>query len=74
KTLAVPDRLIVCSPKLPEADGAKIRRFLLDAAQDHPEVLRPLRLSGYQEPTGELLSACRRLAGESGESAPAQDE
>ncbi len=74
KTLAVPDRLIVCSPKLPEADGEKIRRFLLAAAQDHPEILRPLRLSGYQKPTGELLDACRRLTAKPGESAAAQDE
>ena len=61
ETLAGPDRLIVCSPKLPEADGEKIRRFLLAAAQDHPEILRPLRISGYQEPSAELLDACCRL-------------
>jgi ABC-type phosphate/phosphonate transport system substrate-binding protein len=61
KTLAVPNRLIVCSPKLPEDDEQKIRGFLLAAAQDHPDVLRPLRISGYQEPSAELLDVCRRL-------------
>jgi ABC-type phosphate/phosphonate transport system substrate-binding protein len=61
RTVAVPDRLVVCSPKLSQADGEKIRRFLLAAAQEHPQILHPLRLSGYQEPPGELLDTCRRL-------------
>jgi ABC-type phosphate/phosphonate transport system substrate-binding protein len=73
KTVPVPGRLVVCSPKLPEADGEKVCQFLLAAAQDHPEVLRPLRISGYVKPSAELLDACRRLV-EPKSPAPKPDE
>jgi ABC-type phosphate/phosphonate transport system substrate-binding protein len=61
KTLAVPDRLVLCSPKLSKGDRDKVRDFLFAAVQDHPDVLRPLRIAGYQQPSAELLSTCRSL-------------
>lgn len=69
RTCALPDRLIVCSPTLDEATRAKVCQALLGAVEHFPTALRPLRISGYQKPTAELLAACCRLA----EPAPTRD-
>jgi len=61
RTVAVPDRLIVCSPTLDAATTEKVRSFLLAVGKEHAEVLRPLRVSGYLEPGKELLETCREL-------------
>jgi hypothetical protein len=54
---------VVHSPKLDNPTAARIREFLVQAHEDAPEVLRPLRISAYREPTAELLSACDSVTG-----------
>lgn len=61
RTVALPCRLVVASPKLDSATIAEVREFLLSADTKHPQALRPLRLSGYQPPTEAILAACRAL-------------
>jgi ABC-type phosphate/phosphonate transport system substrate-binding protein len=61
KTSAVPEQLVVGSPKLDQAVMEKVRAALLALERAHPEALRPLHVSSYQVPTDELIQACRRL-------------
>ncbi len=69
RTRALPDSLVVASPKLDAATADRVQAFLLAAGTEHPDALEPLALSGYQTPTADLLSACRSLS--SAERAPA---
>lgn len=62
RTVAVPDRLILASPKLDAATQARVRAFLLAAGREHPDALRPLRVARYAAPTEDLLAACAALA------------
>lgn len=62
RTLAVPDRLVVQSPKLEPEAAEALRGFFLSAGKNHTEALRRLRFAGYYEPTAEVLEACERLS------------
>jgi ABC-type phosphate/phosphonate transport system substrate-binding protein len=62
ETIALPDQLIVASPKLDAATLQKVREILLAADREHPEALAPLHVTAYQAPTAEMLKACALLA------------
>jgi ABC-type phosphate/phosphonate transport system substrate-binding protein len=61
RTIALPDQLVVSSPKLDAATTEKLRGILLEADRKHAEALRPLHINGFQRPSEELLQTCRRL-------------
>lgn len=61
RTVVLPQRLMIASSKLDDAAAGKVRAFLLAVGTQHPEVLKPLDISGYQVPSEKLLSACRAL-------------
>ena len=60
-TVALPGRLLIASPKLDAATVEQVRAFLLSVGRDHPELVKPLAISGYAAPSEELLAACRSL-------------
>jgi ABC-type phosphate/phosphonate transport system substrate-binding protein len=60
-TVALPSRLLIASPKLDAATVEQVRTFLLTVGRDHPELVRPMAISGYAVATEELLAACRSL-------------
>jgi ABC-type phosphate/phosphonate transport system substrate-binding protein len=62
RTCALPDSLIVASAKLDPATAERVQAFLLAIGHQHPDVLRPLAVSGYQAPAAGLLTTCRNLA------------
>jgi ABC-type phosphate/phosphonate transport system substrate-binding protein len=61
RTIRLPDRLVLASPKLAQETVTQVRDFLLKADQEHPQTLHPLQVSAYQVPSVELLNACQRL-------------
>ena len=61
RTIALPQRLIISSPKLDEATRDKVRSVLLAVKSEHSEAAEPLGISGYEAPTEELLNTCARL-------------
>ncbi len=62
RTSPLPDALLLVSPKLDAATADRVYAFLLAVGTAHPDVAKPLHVSGYQAPTPELLAACRSLA------------
>jgi phosphonate transport system substrate-binding protein len=75
RTPALPDRLLLCSPKLDKGVAEKTQAFLLTAKEKHPEALRPLNCAGYYRAEPELLEACVRLFGSAQPtSSPAQPD
>ncbi len=62
RTVALPGRLLIASPKLDDTTARKVSAFLLATGTKHPEVLEPLGLSGYQLPDDAAITACRVLA------------
>lgn len=44
QTIALPDRLVLASPKLDEGLRQRVREILLAADREHPEALRPLHV------------------------------
>ncbi len=62
RTAALPDRLLVASPRLDDATADAVRKFLLSEAKEHPEVLVPLEIGGYEVPGDDVVSTCRKLA------------
>ncbi len=71
RTVPVPDKLVLRSPKVKAEIVSAVTDFLLTADQKHPEALRALLFSAYRQPTKELLASCERLLG-AGEAAPAE--
>lgn len=65
RTIALPDALIVASPKTPQEVIDQVRRFLIAASQDNMDVLEPLKISGYVHVSDDLIRACEALAGPS---------
>ena len=61
KTIPVPNRLVLCSSKLEPQAAAKVRSFLLGLGEHNPAALKMLALSGYAEPSQELLAVCPQL-------------
>jgi ABC-type phosphate/phosphonate transport system substrate-binding protein len=62
RTVAVPDRLLLASPRLDDATAERVLAFGLRVGTTHPQVMEPLTSSGYAAPTAELLADCRGLA------------
>ncbi len=62
RTAALPDRLIIASPKLEAATIDRMRAFLLNVNDTHPAALRPLHVARYEPPSDELVAACLNLA------------
>lgn len=61
RTIAVPDKIVLRSPKVDDKTAAQFAQFLLSVGKDHPEVLHPLRLSGFVAPGEELKALCDKL-------------
>jgi ABC-type phosphate/phosphonate transport system substrate-binding protein len=61
RTSALPDQLVVSSPKLDAATMEKVRAVLLEADRKHTETLRPLHIGGFRRPSEELLRTCGGL-------------
>jgi len=61
RTESLPEQLLIGSPELDAKTLEKSREFLLGLDRARPEVLRPLRIAGYQPATDEILQACTRL-------------
>jgi phosphonate transport system substrate-binding protein len=61
RTEALPEQLLIGSPELDADTIARAREFLLSLDRTHPEVLRPLRIGGYQPATDDVLQTCGRL-------------
>ena len=70
RTAAVPDELIIASPKLDETTYEAVREFLLTADAKHPDVLAPLGVKAF-EPAGPDRVAAWMKVLESGGQAPA---
>jgi ABC-type phosphate/phosphonate transport system substrate-binding protein len=64
RTLAVPDRLLVAAPRLDAATANTVREFLVNAATEHPDALKPLEIAGYQTLVPEVIADCRKLVWE----------
>lgn len=60
-TMAVPDRLVVCSPKIASDAIAQTRDFLATAEQRYPNELDKAGLRGFTEVEADLLPAIRSL-------------
>jgi len=75
RTMAVPNKLIICSPKVDEKTADSVTDFLHNAETRNPKALLPLLCAAYRAPTDELRAACERLVAlESGRPAePAPD-
>lgn len=61
RTIPLPDKLVIHSPKAEAQTVRKVADFLLSADQKHMEALRPLLFSAYREPTETILAACVQL-------------
>lgn len=64
RTVALPDHLVLGSPKLDPALQERVVHALLMMDERHPDALRPLNLSAYEAPTPEILSACASVRDE----------
>jgi ABC-type phosphate/phosphonate transport system substrate-binding protein len=63
RTAALPNFLVIASPKLDTATVEQARGFFTQANDKCPEALRLLHVQRYESPSDELLAACRNLAG-----------
>lgn len=62
RTVAVPDRVWLASPKL-EADMlARVRAFLTGPRLHGAECLKPLNIAGFGTPSADVLDGCMALA------------
>ncbi len=61
RTRPVPDRVVVASPKLPDDAANRIHAFLVTVASQHPDVLKPLGISGYMLPDKDVIEGWRSL-------------
>jgi ABC-type phosphate/phosphonate transport system substrate-binding protein len=61
RTMAVPEELIVAGPSLEPETARAVQDFLLSAAQEHPDVLAPLGVAGFQTVGESAIAACRTL-------------
>jgi phosphonate transport system substrate-binding protein len=72
RTIPVPTKLVIRSPKAKADLVSKVTDFLLTADEKHPNALRPLLLSGYQAPSEQMLAACKDLSIKPSAAAPAE--
>jgi ABC-type phosphate/phosphonate transport system substrate-binding protein len=61
RTIALPELLVVGSLRLDAPTRRRIEGFLYTLDSKQPEALRPLRLSGFEPPSDEVLKACSLL-------------
>lgn len=61
ETIALPDLLVLRSPKLDDPTAERVRSFLLSADRTASEALRPLDIAGFVAPDEATLDACLRL-------------
>lgn len=65
KTIDLPGRLVLASPKLDADTANALVNFLTTVDMQHPEVIAPIGIGGYQRPPEGLVAACADLtAGE----------
>lgn len=59
KTEATPDWLVVAGPKADGPTRDRFKSYLLEMGKKQPDGLKKLEISGYAEPTPQLLAACQ---------------
>ncbi|HOO16736.1 MAG TPA: PhnD/SsuA/transferrin family substrate-binding protein [Phycisphaerae bacterium] len=62
RTAALPNQLVVASPRLDPQTLERMQSFFIHAGETHPEALQPLRIERFELPSDELLATCRELA------------
>jgi ABC-type phosphate/phosphonate transport system substrate-binding protein len=62
RTMPVPEKLVIRSPKVDQATVDKVTDFLLTAGEKHPEALHALLFSAYRKPTEGMLVSYEQLA------------
>ena len=62
KTILVPDRVWLASPKMDSARLAEIQGVLLAAHANYPETLKPLNIGRFYQPREDVLGACAALS------------
>lgn len=60
-TVALPDRLVLASPKLAQAEREKVAGFLLGAHETHIDALRRMGASGFVAPDEATIAAVASL-------------
>ncbi len=61
RTMAVPDKVVLRSPKADDKTAAQFTQFLLTSGENHADALHALRLSGFEAPSGTLELLCDKL-------------
>lgn len=61
RTIAVPERIVLASPKLDVPTREAVKKFLLSAAEKHPDALTPLKFAGYAVATSDVLDSASKL-------------
>jgi len=61
RTIAVPERIVLASPKLDVPTREAVKKFFLSTAEKHPDVLTPLKFAGYAVATSDVLDAATKL-------------
>ncbi len=61
RTAAVPDRVIVASPKLAVQTADRVCELLCAMGRDRPDALKPLGIAGFERRDAEEAAAWRRL-------------
>jgi ABC-type phosphate/phosphonate transport system substrate-binding protein len=75
RTMPVPQKLVIRSPKVATDVANEVTDFLLTADRNHPDALRPLLFSAYRPASEQVLASCERLAEtNTPTSAPASEE
>lgn len=65
RTVALPGKILIRSPKADQAIVDQLVQFLLAADQGCPEALKPLFISAFHAPSNEAMAACDQLTGSS---------
>lgn len=68
RTVALPGKILIRSPKTDQAIVDQVAQFLLAADKNCPDALKPLFISGFRVPSADVMAACKSLV-ESGEPA-----
>lgn len=64
RTVALPGKILIRSPKAEQAIVDQVAQFLLTADQNCPDALKPLFISAFHAPSEEVMAACNGLAGQ----------
>lgn len=71
RTAPVPDKLLIVSPKLKPGLRDRVVASFLDVGVAHPDVLYPLRFSGFCAPDDHVSENCAKIARAAGVIGPA---